>query len=116
MLDRYIWQINPQQEIAEKNPPPRHQTLIVYSSQRVKKRYRTNAIMSIEVRVSTNSPKPGVEEKDGLLKVKVKAKPIEGKANAEVVEMVAKHYGVKENQVKIVAGHQSKKKTIEIIR
>ncbi len=72
--------------------------------------------MRIEVRVSTNSPKPSVEEKDGLLKVRVKAKPIEGKANAEVVELIAKHYSVKENQVTIVAGHQSKKKTVEIIR
>ena len=72
--------------------------------------------MIIEIRVSTNNPKSGVEEKDGLLKVRVKAKPIEGKANAEVVELMAKHYKVKESQVRIVAGHSSKKKTLEIIR
>jgi uncharacterized protein (TIGR00251 family) len=75
-----------------------------------------NFFMIIEVRVSTNNPKPGAEEKDGLLKVRVKAKPIEGKANAEVIELLAKHYGVKENQVTIVAGQTSKKKTIEIMR
>ena len=72
--------------------------------------------MRIEVRVATNSPKPGVEEKDGLVKVRVRAKPIEGKANGEVIELLAKHYGVKESCVAIVAGQTSKKKVIQINR
>ena len=70
----------------------------------------------IEIRVSTNSPKESVEVFGGGLKVRVKSKPIEGRANAEVIELVAAHYGVSRNSVKITRGESSSKKVLEVSR
>lgn len=70
--------------------------------------------MIIEARVSTNSKNPGIEESQGFLKIRVKAKPVEGKANSEVIKKVAEHYGVKECSVRIIKGAASRKKIIEL--
>ncbi len=72
--------------------------------------------MIVEVRVSANSPKQAVEEMgEGKLKVRVKAKPVEGRANAEVVELLARHFGVPAARVRILRGSTSNRKTIEVI-
>ena len=71
--------------------------------------------MLIEVRVSTNCPTASVKEvSPSVFKVRVKAKPLEGKANAEIVELLAGHFKVGKNLVKIIRGAASKKKIVEI--
>jgi len=71
--------------------------------------------MIMHVRVSTNAAKPGVEKTgEGEYKVRVSAKPVDGKANADVIEALAEHFGVKKSQVRIVAGLTSKRKTVSI--
>ncbi len=73
--------------------------------------------MIVEARVSTNCPTSSVKEiSPGVLKVRVKAKPVEGKANSEVIELLARHFGVKEISVKIIRGANSNKKTVEILK
>ena len=71
--------------------------------------------MIVQVRVVANSQRPGVEQFEQGLKVRVKAKPIEGKANEEVVKLVAAHFKVAKSSVRIVSGATSKRKTVEII-
>lgn len=51
---------------------------------------------------------------DGSLKVKVMAVPEKGKANAEVCEVLARHFGVPVTQVEIVAGATSTRKRVRI--
>ena len=71
--------------------------------------------MLVEVRICTNSPRPGVQELgEGRLKVRVKAKPVQGKANAEVIELLAEHYRVARQKVRIVLGASSKRKKVEV--
>ena len=48
------------------------------------------------------------------LKVRVTAPPERGKANAAVVALIAAALGVAEGGVRVVAGHTSARKTIEI--
>ncbi len=68
-----------------------------------------------EVRVSTGSSKPGVEALGpGRLKVRVKAQPIAGLANAEVVELLARHFGLASKDVRILRGLTSHMKLVEI--
>ncbi|RJS75500.1 DUF167 domain-containing protein [Candidatus Bathyarchaeota archaeon] len=43
------------------------------------------------------------------------SKPVKGKANAELVKKLAKHFGVSPSNVRIIAGFKSKKKIVEII-
>ncbi|MBI5225879.1 DUF167 domain-containing protein [Candidatus Micrarchaeota archaeon] len=71
--------------------------------------------MFVTVRVSTNSDKPCVEKiGDAEFKVKVKAKPVDGKANAEVCMRLAEHFGVPVSCVAVVRGVSNNKKTVRI--
>jgi uncharacterized protein len=54
----------------------------------------------------------GVQEK--ALKVKVTALPVEGAANEACIKLLAKELGLKKNQMGILAGQKSRRKTIII--
>ncbi len=49
------------------------------------------------------------------MKVHLTAPPVEGKANAALIECLAEHFGVKRRQVRIVLGQKSREKVVEII-
>jgi len=51
---------------------------------------------------------------DDRLKVAVTAPPVDGEANAAVIELFAKRLGVPRSSVEIVAGASSRRKTIKI--
>jgi len=48
------------------------------------------------------------------LKVALTAPPVEGAANAALVELLAQAYGLKRRQVRVVAGEASRRKVVEI--
>ena len=50
----------------------------------------------------------------GTLKVRVSAPPLDGRANAAVEALLAEALGVKRAAVRIVAGHGSSRKQVEI--
>jgi len=71
--------------------------------------------MKISVIAHPNSKNPRIEE--DLLKVLhvyVKAPPLEGKANREVIEALAKHFVTTRGKVILLRGGKSKNKTFEI--
>lgn len=71
--------------------------------------------MTISIITHPNSKKPRVEEDlTGQVHVYVNAPPLEGKANAAVIEALAEYYNVKKHAVTILSGHKSKNKRIEI--
>lgn len=51
---------------------------------------------------------------DGRLKIAVTSPPVDGEANAAVIELFAKRLGVPRSSVEIVAGASSRRKTIKI--
>jgi len=51
---------------------------------------------------------------DGVLKVRLAAPPVEGAANAALIEFVADKLGVAKSRVRIVAGASSRRKVLEI--
>ena len=51
---------------------------------------------------------------DGRIKVAVTAPPVDGEANAAVVELVAKSLGVAKSAVEVVAGASSRRKTLRV--
>ena len=53
-------------------------------------------------------------EHDGRLKVAVTAPPVDGEANAAVIETLAKALGVGKSAVEIVAGATGRRKTVRI--
>jgi hypothetical protein len=52
---------------------------------------------------------------ESILKVYLKAPPIEGKANKELIKILAKYFSVKKTNIRIVKGNKSKEKLVEII-
>ena len=70
---------------------------------------------TLRVRVKPNARTPGVdEEPDGTLVVRVKAPPVDGKANAELVAVLAEHLGVRKAQVSIRSGAAGRMKLVTI--
>jgi uncharacterized protein (TIGR00251 family) len=69
----------------------------------------------LSVKVQPRSSRPGVEETGrGEFKVRVKAAPDKGRANAEVIELLAEHFDVPPSRIKIVRGEISRTKIIVI--
>ncbi len=59
----------------------------------------------IQVRAKPSSRQSSVEElEDGTFLVKLKAQPVEGKANAELVVLLANHFKVSRAAVKVKSG------------
>lgn len=53
-------------------------------------------------------------EHDGALKIRVQAPPVEGKANAAVIEFVAEILAVPRSRVTLIRGEKSRHKVVEI--
>lgn len=71
--------------------------------------------MKLTVKITPNAKKSeiiGYEDK--ILKLKIKALPIEGKANKELIRFLSKEWKVPKSEIKIVRGETSKMKVLEI--
>ncbi len=55
-----------------------------------------------------------VGEHDFALKVRIASPPVDGAANAELIKLLAKTFGVSKAQVEIISGQTSKTKQIKI--
>ncbi|EDX77992.1 conserved hypothetical protein [Coleofasciculus chthonoplastes PCC 7420] len=72
--------------------------------------------MKKSVKVKPNSKTQSIEEMaDGTLKVNLKSPPVDGKANKELIELLAEKFNVTKSQVQIKSGLSSKIKLIEIV-
>ena len=71
--------------------------------------------MILQVRVKANS-KFNKIEKDlaGNWILKIKAPPVDGKANNELIKFIAEKLSISKSSIKILSGHSSKIKRISI--
>ncbi len=68
-----------------------------------------------KVKVKPNSQQQSIEvEADGSLKVCLKSPPVDGKANQELIKLLAKKFNVKKSEITIKSGLSAKNKLIEI--
>jgi len=71
--------------------------------------------MIIQVTVRAGARRRAVESAaDGSLKVWTTVAPEDGKANKDVIELLAEHFKVARSHVEIVRGATSSRKTIKI--
>lgn len=71
--------------------------------------------MKLKVRVQTNSKKQKIEtDEKGLIRISTNQKPVEGKANQKIVEILAEYLRVKPNRIFLISGEKSKDKIFEI--
>lgn len=74
-----------------------------------------NDALFFTVRVAPRASKSEIAgEHDGALKVRVASPPVDGAANAELVRLLAKTFGVARSDVEIVGGQTAKTKQIKI--
>lgn len=71
--------------------------------------------VTIDVLVSPRASRPRFGPIHGdRIKLAVTAPPVDGEANAAVVELMAKTLGVGRAAVEVVAGHSSRRKTVAV--
>lgn len=70
--------------------------------------------MHYEVSVRFNKDFIDVDESGKKIAIGIRAKPVKGKANEEIIKKLAKYFGVPSSKVRIVAGLRSKSKIVEI--
>ena len=70
--------------------------------------------MKIRVKVKPGSTSEGISREGNSFIVKVKEPPKEGRANQAAIKLLAAYFGVPQSQVRILSGHQSRNKVIEI--
>jgi uncharacterized protein (TIGR00251 family) len=69
----------------------------------------------LTVRVIPRAGKSGVSgTRDGALLVRLNAPPVEGAANAELIDVVAEALGVPKRAVTIIAGQRSRTKRVRV--
>ncbi len=68
----------------------------------------------IEVRVVPNAKRNEIKDEEGKFKVYITAPPVDGKANKLLIEILAKHLGVKKSHINIIKGEKSRDKIIQI--
>ena len=77
--------------------------------------YEQDDSVTFDVRVIPRSSKSEVVgELGGALKVKLKAPPVDGAANDELIKLLSKEFGVSRSGLEIVSGFKSKSKRIRV--
>lgn len=67
--------------------------------------------MKLTIKVSTKKNKFHIKQKNDIIMVDVKSSPTDGKANLEIIKEFKKLF---KKETRIVLGHTSRKKVIEI--
>ena len=71
--------------------------------------------VQIDIRVIPRAGRSGVAgTRDGALLVRLNAPPVEGAANEELIEVMAKALGVAKRAVSILSGERSRQMRIEV--
>lgn len=70
---------------------------------------------TLQIKVKPNARESLLElQADGTWLARVKAPPVDGKANAAVIELIARHFGVRKAQVTIKSGASGRLKLVQI--
>jgi uncharacterized protein (TIGR00251 family) len=67
------------------------------------------------VRVIVRASKSEIAgEHEGSVKVRIAVPPVDGAANAELIRLLAKEFGISKNRIEIAGGHRARSKQILI--
>ena len=73
---------------------------------------KTNEGIVVNLRISPNAKKNEIIKDGEIIKVKITALPIDGKANKALVEYLSKNFKIPKTSIAILKGETSKEKTI----
>lgn len=69
---------------------------------------------TIHIKVIPNAKKVGITLEGDILKVKVNAPAVDGKANKAVLQLLADYLNVKPRQLEIIKGEKSNEKVVRV--
>lgn len=70
--------------------------------------------LTITARIKPRSKTPGIDTHGADVIVRVRSLPIEGRANAEAVAVLADAFGIPKSRVELIAGQRSRIKRFRI--
>ena len=71
--------------------------------------------MVIQIQVKPNSKTDSISiDNSGVIKVKIRAEPIEGKANKHLLEYLSAVFRLSKSKIEIIKGHSSVHKTMSL--
>lgn len=72
--------------------------------------------MILTIKINPNASKTEIiDAQEGMLKIKVAAPPDKNKANEKLIEFLSEHFKVPKSKIRILSGHTSRLKRVEII-
>jgi uncharacterized protein (TIGR00251 family) len=66
----------------------------------------------VTFKISPNAKKNEIIKENDIIKIKIAAQPVDGKANKAVVEFLSKTFKIPKTSIEILKGETSKDKTI----
>ena len=66
----------------------------------------------VNIRISPNAKKNEIITDGEIVKIKITAQPIDGKANKALIEYLSKNFKIPKSSIKIIKGETSKDKTV----
>jgi len=72
------------------------------------------ATVSVRLQPASNKDEITGWMGDGTLKIKIKAKPVEGQANTSLTSLLSKRLNIPKSRIEILMGEKSKQKTIRV--
>ena len=70
---------------------------------------------NISIKVIPKSNRQEVKMVGGVIKVWLKSAPVDGKANAELIDILASKFSVKKSAIEISSGFSGKNKRVDIM-
>ncbi|MBD3282636.1 MAG: DUF167 domain-containing protein [Candidatus Portnoybacteria bacterium] len=70
--------------------------------------------MILNVKVITNASKQEIKRDNDSLKVYLNSSPEKGRANKELINLLASYYRVSKNCIRILKGEKGRKKVVEV--
>lgn len=80
----------------------------------IEERSRMSKARTLQVKVKPNARTSALEERDGIWQARLKAPPVDGRANAELVALVAAQFGCPKAAVTIKSGATGRMKLLRI--
>jgi|APFre7841882654_1041346.scaffolds.fasta_scaffold74268_3 uncharacterized protein YggU (UPF0235/DUF167 family) len=70
--------------------------------------------MNLEVHVIPGARKQEIRREGSLLKVRLLSRPIEGRANEELIALLATRLGLKKREIAIMMGERDRRKVVSL--
>ncbi len=70
--------------------------------------------MNIEIKVIPNAKKRAISRSDNGITVRVKALPLEGRANDELLDYLSDLFNIKRSAIRIVRGEKGRRKVLSV--